>query len=319
MTSPKHAHDTGDTGRYYTHPETGKRLVSVTNVLGTAVNKPALVPWAAKITAEKTVDLIPQLTAAALLPECGSRRVADECGQCTPCLVKTAKREVTVVKEKAGDLGNRIHAHAEAHVTGQQLPDDDEVSPYLGQYLRFLDDYSIDLTKDIEAAELTVADPHAGYAGTLDLIVRMPLDGFIPGHAVHQVKDGAKRGMFIVDLKTSATRPTASVYAEYALQLAALRSAKEMWLPDDTIQPMLRGITGAAVLNLRAKDYAFIPVPTGDAETAAFRGALAATKWLHGTGNDINRGEYRPVLPSGRAKPKRATKKTTSKTPGKAA
>ena len=33
MTSPKRAIDTGDTGRYYTHPETGELLISVTNVL----------------------------------------------------------------------------------------------------------------------------------------------------------------------------------------------------------------------------------------------------------------------------------------------
>ena len=52
-----------------------------------------------------------------------------------------------------------------------------------------------------------------------------------------------------------------------------------------------------------------------DAELNAFRGSLALAKWMHGTGHAIAGGDYRPVGPSGRAKPKR----TTSPSPRKAA
>lgn len=58
MTNPKHAHAT-DRGRYYTRPGTGEQLISVTNVLSEAVSKPALVPWAAKMTAEAAWDSSP--------------------------------------------------------------------------------------------------------------------------------------------------------------------------------------------------------------------------------------------------------------------
>ena len=67
MTSPKHAQAT-DRGRYYTHPVTGQQLVSVTNVLGQSMAKPALVPWAAKMTAEAAWDALPRMVAALRRP-----------------------------------------------------------------------------------------------------------------------------------------------------------------------------------------------------------------------------------------------------------
>ena len=317
MTSPKHAQST-DQGRYYSHPVTGEQLVSVTNVLSTAVAKPALVPWAAKVTAEKSLDLLPAHVAAALLPLCNPKRVADECGRCTDCLVKTAKREVNLVKEKASDLGTRIHHHAEAHVTGAQVVDDDEVTPYLGQYLRFLDDFEVDLTRDVEAAELTVANPKLGLAGTLDLLLWLRLDGRTPDGTVRQLPDD-KRALWLVDIKSSATKPAHTVYPEMALQLTALKNATEMWLPDDTVAPMVTGIKGCAVLNLRTNDYALIPLPTGTPEWTAYKGLLAGTKWLHGE----HTKDAPRVSPTGQAiargRSTRTTKSKTTTTKGKAA
>ena len=57
MTSPRHAESTAK-GRYYTHPVTGQRLVSVTNAISVGMAKPALVPWAAKVTAEQVAAAI---------------------------------------------------------------------------------------------------------------------------------------------------------------------------------------------------------------------------------------------------------------------
>lgn len=314
MTSPRHANDT-DQGRYYLHPVTGEQLVSVTNVLSTAVAKPALVPWAAKITAEKALDLLPAFVASALITPCKPRRVADECGTCLDCLVKTTKREVNHVKEKASDLGTRIHHHAEAHVTGAQVIDDDEVTPYLGQYLRFLDDFDIDLTRDVEAAELTVANPKLGLAGTLDLLLWLRLDGRTTDGKVKQLPEG-QRALWLVDIKSSATKPAHTVYPEMALQLTALKNATEMWLPDDTIAPMVTGIKGTAVLNLRTNDYALIPLPSGTPEWKAYQGLLAGTRWLHGE----HTKDAPRVDPTGQPIAKgRSTRTTKSTTPGKAA
>lgn len=296
MTSPRAAEATSK-GRYYRRPGADTAdLISVTNVLSVGCAKPALVPWAAKIAAEYAIEHQGQLMARSRTDRDGA--------------IKAIKDQVTVARDKAADLGSRIHALAEAHVTGQRLASqdgDDDASPYVAQYEKFLSDFDIDIDRDIEAAELTVADPGQGWAGTLDLLVRLPLDGFIDGKT-KGVTSPNERGLFVVDLKTSATRPAASVYGEYALQLTALRFAREAWLPDGTIEPMPGGITGVAVLNLRRNTYELVPLPSGDAERRAWQGCLALAKWMHGPGSAINGGEYRPILPSGRPKPKRGKK-----------
>jgi len=305
MTNPRHAEAT-DRGRYYTHPQTGEQLVSVTNVLDTGMGKPALVPWAAKVVAEHSWDLLPAMVAAMLRKDCDAKRVAEECGRCRPCLTKALKRQVTVVRESAADLGSRVHALAEAHVTGQQIAPidgDDKAEPFVRQYERFLADYGVDLARDIRAAELTVAYPGKGYAGTLDLIVDLPLAGFLTSEGGVVPAEGDERRPWIVDIKTSTTRPAASVYDSHALQLAALRHAREMWLPDDTTAPMPR-VAGAAVLNLRQRTYELVPLPADTPEVRAFDGALALTKWAHTTGAAVTKGEHRPVTPAGKHKPK---------------
>lgn len=311
MTSPRHAEATA-LGRYYTSPIDGEQLISVTNVLSVGVAKPALVPWAAKVVAEHTWDLLPRMAAALITKDCGAGAQRDQaCGKCRDCLTRELKAQVTVARDKASDLGSRVHTLAEAHVLGTTIAEedgDDIAQHYLGQYLKFIDQWGIDLEHDVEAVEVTVANPRLGYAGTLDLIVRLPLDGYLPGHPVKRLAAGEK-SLWLVDLKTSETRPATSVYGEYALQLAALRHASEVWLPDDTKTSMVRGITGAAVLNLRRRTYELVPLPTGKPEFDAFQGALRLAKWAHTVGNDINRGEYRPITLTGATKPKRQTRK----------
>lgn len=303
MTSPKHARDT-DHGRYYTHPVTGQQLVSITNVLD-SISKPALVPWAAKITAEKALEMMPILVASRLVQDCKARLVANECGRCTPCVIKTIKREIKVVRETAADLGTRVHDHAEAHLTGRAIMRDPDVDPFLAQYLQFLADYDIDITQHIEAAELTVAHPGLGLAGTLDVMAWLRLDGLIEGKVKKLPSD--QRALWIYDIKTSATKPADVLYDEQPLQLAAQRNAVEAWLPDGSVAPMPKGIVGAAILNLRVDSYEFIPVPSGLPEWTAYRGFLTGTQWLH---EDVAKG-LRPITPSGRTKP--AKRSTTGK------
>lgn len=308
MTSPKHAHAT-DRGRYYTRPGTGEQLISVTNVLSEAVSKPALVPWAAKMTAEAAWDSLPRMVAAMRRPcDCRPTSSADRavwvpCGRCAPCLSRHIKGAHKLAAETASDLGTRIHDRAEAHVTGRALPPDPEAEPFVEQYLRFLADFDIDLDRDIHSAEASVADVRAGYAGTLDLLIRLPFDGVHDGAA----RKSAERQLFLVDIKTSKTRAADSIYDEYALQLTALRRAHELWLPDDTITRM-PPVLGTAVLNLRATTYALVPVPSGEPERRAWEGALAVAKWRHTSPT----AAARPITPDGREIPKpirRAAKK----------
>lgn len=278
MTNPRLAQDTPQ-GRYYTDPAGGPALVSVTNVLDTAVNKKALVPWGVKVTVEYVLANLPSITL---------RLVTD-----TTAVVKEIKAVHREVKETASNLGDRIHAAAEAHVLGAPVADDDEVVPYLGQLKHWLAMWGVDLDKHVEATECTVAHRRLGYAGTADLLIWLPTG---PDRAME---------LWLIDYKTSATRSAKSVYPENTLQLAALRYAEVVLLPDDTDAPM-PPIARTGVLNLRARSHALVEMPAGRDAHAAFRGLLQGARWLHDAPST-----YPALLAPGQTAP--ARRRTTRK------
>lgn len=275
MTNPRLAQDTPK-GRYYTDPSGGPALVSVTNVLDTAIQKHALIPWAVKLTAEYILDNLGDITQRVLTDRIGLTKE-----------IKAIHREV---KETAADLGDRIHTAAEAHVLGAPVADDPEVAPYLAQLVHWLAMWGVDLAEHVESTEITVFHRGLGYAGTADLLISLPTG-----------VDGAME-LWLIDYKTSATRSAKSVYPENTLQLAALRYAEVVVLPDDTEHPVPL-IQRTGVLNLRARSHALVEMPAGRDAHRAFRGLLEGTRWLH-----VAPSTYPALLAPGQtAAPKRRT------------
>lgn len=313
MTSPKHATDT-DNGRYYQDPTGGPPLPSVTNCIdhGSGQKTPALIGWTAKVTTDYAWNILPRMVAA-------SRRNSDcrppgrrdptwaPCGACKGCVTRDLKDRRTIVRDTASDRGTRIHDHAEAHLTGRPLPPDDEVAPYLAQYERFLTDFSVDIREDVYAAEATVWNREVGYAGTLDVLAYLHLDGTTLDGTT---KASDEKRLWLIDLKTSETKPDSSFYPDQSLQLAALRCAHTLMLPDDTEHPMPK-VAGQAILNLRTDSYGFIPVPVNSADFVAFRYCVGITEWSAARSAPAPK----PVLPTGAPKrTPRAARKTTTPT-----
>ena len=253
MTQPRHARDT-ERGRYYSDPAGGPDLVSVTNVLDTAVAKKVLIPWAVKLTVEHVLDNLYDV----------QTRIDDD----RPALTRDIKAVHRDAKERAAGLGDRVHAAAEARVLGAPFANDLEVAPYITQLELWLDSWGVDLDKHIEATEITCFHRRLGYAGTADLLIWLPTG------------PGGRLELWLIDYKSSATRPAKSVYPENTLQLAALRYCETVLLPDDTDDPM-PPIERTGVLNLRARSHALVPMPADRSAHRAFRGLLEGTRWLH--------------------------------------
>ncbi|MGW1587282.1 hypothetical protein [Streptomyces sp. NPDC002386] len=263
MTDPKWAVAT-ERGRYYTDPAGGPDLISVTNALG-SIHKPALVPWAAGMTADAVIaDPITTARRARTEPTALRRELV------------AVHRQYT---ERAQNLGSRVHNRAQAMVLGVPYPDDPEVEPYARQLAAWFRLWRIDLARDVEAVETTVMHRARGYAGTGDLWVWLPTGRF------------RRRQLWLVDHKTSAKKPADTVYAEQPLQLAGLRHAPEWLLPDDTSEPAPR-VHRTALLNLRPRAHRFIEVPSGPAEFRAFISAMRTARYLHSAP-----GKYPAVVP----------------------
>jgi hypothetical protein len=255
VADPRHSRDTPN-GRYYIDPASGEPLISVTNALN-VLSKPALAPAAAKVTAEYCMEQLPAAVKAARNPDARE------------AFLKAAKSEHKNVWESRAGIGTRVHIQAEAHALGKPIAEDEDAAPFIDQYRKFLADAGVDLEADVEAVEVTVLHRTARYAGTADLWLwlRKPFHGLTPG-------------LWLVDIKTSLTKPPSAFYRDHVLQLSALRYAEVALAPDDSEHPVPEFV-GAAILNLRQDRYGFIPAPADEAAHMAFRALVASSYYLH--------------------------------------
>jgi CRISPR/Cas system-associated exonuclease Cas4 (RecB family) len=183
-----------DEGRTYETPN--GELKSVTNFLG-ILNKPALVPWAAKMSAEYFKDEIDAIVAGEL--DIRSMDIDD--------IVKNAKAHYKKKSEEATQYGSMVHQYVTEYFGFGQLPEDPVVNKLV---ISAIAKITGELRMTVTESEKMVYYRKA-YAGTLDLIG----DGQPVGHKT------PKR--IIVDIKTGRGR----VYEEALIQVSAYALAEE--------------------------------------------------------------------------------------------
>lgn len=225
---------TNGRGHWYTLD--GVKVDGVTTLIGKGIPKPALVGWAAKTVAEYVADNPAEVEELRDGPR--DRMVAELKG--TPYAQRDA----------AGARGTKVHVLAERLAAGEEVDVPDDIAGYVDGAIRWFEDWR----PQIILAETVVASRHWQYAGTLDLVVRMP-DGTV----------------WIVDWKTAKS----GIWGEVALQLAAYANAQFHLDADGNERPMAQyRITRGMAVHLRPDGtYAAHEVEVGAAAFDLFNRA----------------------------------------------
>ncbi|WP_166344960.1 hypothetical protein [Phytoactinopolyspora limicola] len=286
MGAPKFAIAT-DKGRYYDIPTRGERYISVTNALN-QWHIEGLAPAAAKETAAFFARNLPRAVALSRDPARFEEFIAE------------AKAHYKTLWERRADIGTRVHDRAEAHVLGTPMPADDEAEPFVEQYLTFFDEFNVDIDRDIDAVEITVVNHTHRYAGTADLWINLEFpEGTGRPHPKHKgrraVAQETPSGLWLVDIKTSMTKPAYQIYRDMILQLAGLRFAEFAQLRDGTEVDVPPAFVGAAILNLRQTEYAFVPL-SPLVERDAFEAFCRMVRLAY-FAHELDLIPYKPIAP----------------------
>ncbi|WP_377271873.1 hypothetical protein [Peterkaempfera sp. SMS 1(5)a] len=268
---------------WYRDKVTGEKYRRVTTILSQGSTKgDVLSIWAANLVAETAMANLPRLVAASMHP--GQRAE----------MYDWLRRAPLRKRDERADVGSAVHRVIEAHVLGQPLPAellrDDEMAPYLANFLQFVEDWQV----TFEASEMVVGNREHGYAGTLDYLLRSPLIAAHFGTPANKV--------FLGDTKTGGELDVKGVYPEAALQMAAYRRAEVAWLRDGSTVPMPATHDHGVVLHLRPEGYRLIPIACGDDVFAQFRITQQAAEWVSGLSKTVvGEALALPTVPEGRA------------------
>lgn len=230
---------------------------SVTTVLG-IIDKPALVGWAKRETAECAIR---NLEILEVMRRNGGDRAA----------VEWLKGIPDYQRDQAAARGTRVHAAAEAYGRGVELDVEPEDMPFVDAYRRFLVDYNV--VPIVAEVGVIGRTPYGPYGGTLDLIAE--LDWPEP--------DGPHvRRRALLDLKTSK-----GTYKETALQLAGYGGAQWCGFAGDPTPYEIPAVDVYGVVHIRPdvhqeRGYAVVPYEVGPDTYSAFEAAYRLSQWLSG-------------------------------------
>jgi hypothetical protein len=244
----------GKSGHRYIVDRVNYKGRGVTTLLGAGMPKPALIGWAARVTAEAAVygrdEWLP-------LAEKGREKAA-------LAMLNEARWETT---NEAAVRGTDVHKLAERLAAGEEVEVDERTEGFVDSYLAFRDD----LRPTDEIAERMIVNRTHVYAGTFDLIAT--LEGLTvaryreAGGSVADIADLDRPVRLLVDYKTGKR-----AYPEVCLQLAAYRNG-EIMVPVDGQgdEEPVPEVDGCAVLNLAGDGtYDLRPVEAGEREFRTF-------------------------------------------------
>jgi hypothetical protein len=226
--------DTETGSRWYVHPITGERFISVTTVLSN-VAKYGLPDWSAGLTADAAFQHLPRLNASVLHDPCNATG-DDACGLCRACVRVWLANRHNDVRDTAASLGTRLHEAAEHHTLfGPGGSVDAEVQPFADRYLQWVEQWK----PAFSASEMTVISRKWGYAGTLDWIAT-----FEEANLPDKFKDLA--GLNVLGDNLTGK----SIAIQKGWQVCAYTHADAVLLPDGSEEP-LPEIGGGLVLHIR--------------------------------------------------------------------
>lgn len=278
MTTPINAVDTG-THRWYVHPITGERFLSVTAALS-HIAKFELPGWAATLSAKAAIDAWSRVQDAASIDPCG-RKGDNVCGQCRTCVTRWLADRHNVVRDTASDLGSRFHQAVEHYtVFGPGGYVDADVRPFFNAYLAWAERAK----PKLRAAEVTVINRRFGYAGTLDAVMFFGVKSELPKPLAH-----LKRRSVLVDYKTGK-----SVGAPAAWQLAAYRSAEAVLLPDGT-EVKLPRIGAGLILHIRPESEGGVAMREAHLDARAFSRFVHALRIAEAMSSPLGDSLSRPA------------------------
>lgn len=194
-------------GRHYVTPD-GRMLPSVTTILQ-AIGKPALINWAAKVEREMVIEAAANLWVDAPVTKKMSR--VAYIATLTDRIGKTKAHQKALAK--AGEIGSEAHSLIEWNLRtelGQKVGPQPKISDQAMWAFMAFEEWRKTAGLIPKAMEQMIWNPRHGYAGTMDLLGLVTLEG--------------KPCAAVLDWKTGK-----AIYAEAALQNAAyVRALIEM-------------------------------------------------------------------------------------------
>jgi hypothetical protein len=275
---------------YYWRSEDGKtteRHMSVTTILSLGIPKPALIEWAARVTAEFAFDNLDALYAMRKRAEkAPPTEQEDVYAQQRTAAVDFLRGERRRSTARAALRGTDIHKAIEALKVGKPWPEVREAArPWYEQFQKMYADHAPIFLQ----AEAKVINRRRRYGGQLDAT------GVWPSLAGAKKPDGElwfpkpwgdERGPILIDDYKVRGDDKRAAWPENALQLSAYANADFVCGPEGSEIPLPK-IDGAIVVCLRENSYDIVPVEIGEEVFNSFLFCYEVARWQEIGSSDV--------------------------------